>query len=149
EDIARHGPKLAEELRRIGAQTAKQAESELVEFYPKDPDGATPIAYLWARTVHCELPNCGADIPLVRSFWPCKKASRESALLYRVKRQKEEGKSPAVEFEIYEPKGDREVPNATVSRAKASCLVCNLVLGPERVRAQLASQHGGGDVIFD
>lgn len=23
-------------------------------LYPRDPDGATPIAYLWARTVRCE-----------------------------------------------------------------------------------------------
>ena len=41
-----------------------------------DPDGATPIAYLWARTVRCESPNCGAEIPLVRSFWLGKKAKR-------------------------------------------------------------------------
>ena len=29
---------------------------------------ATPIAYLWARTVRCESPNCGAEIPLMRSI---------------------------------------------------------------------------------
>ena len=44
------------------------------------PSGATPIAYLWARTVRCEAPNCGAEIPLARSFWLCKKASRKRAL---------------------------------------------------------------------
>ena len=43
EDIPRHGPKLAEELRRAGAEIKKQAEQELAELYPKDPDGATPI----------------------------------------------------------------------------------------------------------
>ncbi len=57
EDIPRHGPELAEELRRVGGEIKKQAEKELAEFYPKDPDGATPIAYLWARTVRCESPN--------------------------------------------------------------------------------------------
>ena len=80
EDIPRHGPKLAEELRRVGAEIKRQAEKELADLYPKDPDGATPIAYLWARTVRCESPNCGAEIPLVRSFWLCKKASRRRAL---------------------------------------------------------------------
>jgi adenine-specific DNA methylase len=67
EDIPRHGPKLAEELRRVGAEIKRQAEKELADLYPKDPDGATPIAYLWARTVRCESPNCGAEIPLMRS----------------------------------------------------------------------------------
>ncbi len=86
EDIPRHGPELADELRKVGAEIKKQAEKELAQYYPRDPDGATPIAYLWARTVNCESPNCGAEIPLVRSFWLCKKASRLRALSYEVRR---------------------------------------------------------------
>ncbi|MBW1954073.1 MAG: DNA adenine methylase, partial [Deltaproteobacteria bacterium] len=61
EDIPRHGPRLAEELRRVGAKIKEEAERELAEFYPPDPDGAQPIAYLWARTVRCEAPHCGAE----------------------------------------------------------------------------------------
>ena len=39
EDIPRHGPELAEELRRVGAEVKKAAEEELAEFgYPPDPD---------------------------------------------------------------------------------------------------------------
>jgi len=152
EDIPRHGPELAEELRRVGKKIKEKAEKELAEFYPKDPDGATPIAYLWARTVKCESPNCGAEIPLMRSFWLCKKANRKRALRYKVVRPK--GDAPRVEFEIFEPKSDREVPSGTVTRAKATCLCCGTatertVLRPERVRAQLTQQRGGGDVIFD
>src|SRR3989304_5749447 len=86
EDLPRHGPKLAQELRRVGAEIKKQAAKELAELYPKDPDGATPIAYLWARTVRCESPNCGAEIPLARSLWLCKKANRRRALKHRVGR---------------------------------------------------------------
>jgi len=298
EDIPRHGPELADELRHVGAEIKRQAEEELAEFYPRDPDGATPIAYLWARTVRCESPNCGAEIPLVRSFWLCKKANRKRALRYRVvppsppgrgaggegsrtepvprktkppldpdllafarqlrKEQPDaekllwrvlrnrqlagfkfrrqhpvgpyvldfychearlaveldggqhnapEGRAhdvkrtqflqkhgirvvrfwnhevlqetdavleaiwrvlhegphpnplpegegtlhslPRVEFEIFEPKSDREVPSGTVSRAKATCLCCGAVLPPERVRVQLARQRGGADVVFE
>jgi adenine-specific DNA methylase len=149
EDIPRHGPELAEELRRVGAEVKKAAEKELAEFYPVDPDGARPIAYLWARTVRCEAPNCGAEIPLVRSFWLCKKAERLRALRCRVKRQKEKGKSPEVEFEIFTPLTEKEVPTGSVSRAKATCVCCNTVLHPDRVRGQLSSQRGGADVVFD
>jgi len=84
EDIPRHGPALAEELRRVGREIKQAAENELAEFYPPDPDGAVPIAHLWARTVRCETPNCGAEIPLVRSFWLCKKDKRKRALRYKV-----------------------------------------------------------------
>lgn len=49
EDIPRRGKKLAEELWRVGAEIKAEVEKELVEFYPVDPDGSRPIAYLWAR----------------------------------------------------------------------------------------------------
>lgn len=316
EDIPRHGPELAEELRRVGAEVKKAAEKELAEFYPADPDGAKPIAYLWARTVRCESPNCDAEIPLVRSFWLCKKANRRRALrpkvirpsvsggtgfqpvnpwksselsvqkrnlphlqvpqatyfvtfrcrhgvtlpeevrgvpldaikywdgkrieldaavvmpdhvhaifrimdgsslgdiLHSIKsysakqidrelrrhgsvwldenfdhiiRHEEEWEEKreyiwqnpvkkglaagpegyrwlyfrgsgqghrqdacaTVEFEIFTPKSESDVAGGTVSRAKAACLCCGMVLPPERVRAQLAAQRGGADVIFD
>ena len=86
EDIPRRGPELADELRKTGGEIKQQAEQELAELYPKDPDDATPIAYLWARTVCCEAPNCGAEIPLMRSFWLCKKVKRKRALRHRVER---------------------------------------------------------------
>lgn len=147
EDIPRHGPELAEELRRVGGEIKKQAEKELVEFYPRDPDGATPIAYLWARTVRCESPNCGAEIPLMRSFWLCKKPKRKRALKLKVVGPA--GEPPHVEFEIFEPKTDRDVRGGTVTRARATCPCCNTVLPPERVRTQLSGQRGGADVVFD
>jgi adenine-specific DNA methylase len=147
EDIPRHGPKLAEELRRVGAEIKRQAEKELADLYPKDPDGATPIAYLWARTVRCESPNCGAEIPLARSLWLCKKAKRRRALKHRVVRIA--GESPRVEFDIFAPKTEAEVSGGTVTRAKATCVACAAVLPPERVRAQLSAQRGGADVVFD
>ena len=82
EDIPRHGPQLAEQLRCLGDEIKRQAKAELAEFYPPDPDGARPIAYLWARTVRCEQPACGCEIPLVRSFWLSKKiTSSPSSLL--------------------------------------------------------------------
>ena len=147
EDIPRHGPGLADELRRVGAEIKVKAEEELVDLYPKDPDGATPIAYLWARTVRCEAPDCGAEMPLMRSLWLCKKPKRKWALRAEVTRVN--GAAPRVEFEIFEPESEGEVANGTVTRARATCLCCSAVLPPARVRTQLAAHRGGADVVFD
>ena len=147
EDIPRHGPTLAEDLRRVGAEIKRQAETELVDLYPTDLDGATPIAYLWARTVRCESPNCGAEIPLMRSFWLCNKAKRRRAIQHRFVRRS--GEIPGVEFEIFEPEAENDVLRGTVTGAKATCLCCGAVLPPQRVRAQLSGQRGGADVVFD
>ena len=147
EDIPRHGPGLADELRKVGAEIKVKAEEELADLYPKDPDGATPIAYLWARTVRCESPNCGAEIPLMRSLWLCRKPNRKWAMRPDVVR--DDGLPPRVEFEIFEPESDREVTGGTVARARATCVCCRAVLPPDRVRSQLAAQRGGADAVFD
>ena len=147
EDIPRHGPELAGEIRRAGAEIKAKAEKQLADLYPKDPDGATPIAYLWARTVRCEAPNCGAEIPLMRSMWLCRKTKRKWALHPNVVQDNDV--PPRVEFEIFQPQTDREVTNGTVSRARATCPCCRAVLPPERVRSQLAAHRGGADAVFD
>ncbi|MCX5669697.1 MAG: DUF1156 domain-containing protein [Planctomycetota bacterium] len=152
DDLQRYGPALAERLLQDASRLGEAVEARLRHIYPLDPDGARPIAYLWARTVRCEAPNCGAEIPLVRSFWLSKKASRKRALRHKVVRPR--GDVPRVEFEIFEPKKDGDVPPSTVSRAKATCPCCSTstqqtVLLADRVRAQLAAQHGGADVVFD
>ena len=36
-----------------------------------------------------------------------------------------------------------------MTRAKARCVACDTVLAAERVRAQLAAERGGADVLFD
>lgn len=147
EDIPRHGLELAEELREASSEIKQQVEKELAELYPREPDGTMPIAYLWARTVRCEAPSCGAEIPLLRSFELRQKSKRNRALRYQIGRDQKG--PPRVELEIFEPEADKETPAGTVKRAIATCVCCGTALPPERVRAQLANQRGGADVVFD
>ncbi|NLH75304.1 MAG: DUF1156 domain-containing protein [Verrucomicrobia bacterium] len=145
DEVVIHG--LANALRYVGQQVKEAAEKELAQFYPPDPDGSRPIAYLWARTVRCEAVGCGAEIPLVRSFWLSKKAGRKRALRYHVHRNS--GKPPHLIFEVFEPKNEDDIPAGTVARANATCPCCHTVLPAARVRAQLTAQRGGADVQFD
>jgi len=140
-DIPRQGSALADELRCVGQDIQEKAAKELAEFYPKAPDGATPIAYLWARTVRCESPHCGAEIPLVRSFWLCKKANRKYALQYDVL----DGSPPEIAFEVFKPKRNTDVPTALVNNGRAVCPACSNVVPPSRVQAQLTERGGGAD----
>ena len=147
EDIPRRGPGLADDLRRAGGEVRAASARELAGLYPADADGAAPIACLWARTVRCEAPDCGAELPLLRSFWLCRKPKRKRALRHRVERRRDG--PPTVAFEVFTPAADEEVRGGTVARARAACLCCGAVLAPERVRAQLAAQRGGADAVFD
>ena len=76
EYIPKYGQRLADEVHKWGDWIKNEAEKELAEFYPKDADGATPIAYLWARTVLSEAPTPNklpVQIPLLRTFWLSKR----------------------------------------------------------------------------
>lgn len=147
EEIPRYGDELVNELELQGKELRKEVSKELAEFYSKDQDGSIPVVYIWARTVRCEAPECGTEIPLLRSFWLCKKGKRKWAL--RPIQPSSVTDPQSWEFEVFQPRSDEEVRIGTVSKAKATCLCCGIVLSPERVRAQLSEQEGGADVIFD
>jgi putative DNA methylase len=163
EYIPRYGQRLADEVRTWGQWVKEQAEAELAEFYPKDSDGSTPIAYLWARTVLSEAPGQGSipvEVPLMRSLWLAKKAGRKRALRW-VRDDDGKVKTKTVEvayiedgqriekrvkrpvLEIFEPKKDSEVEEGTVARGNATCPVTGYTTKVDRVREQLKSRRGG------
>ena len=147
EDIPRNGIAIADTVRRLGDDLEKASRVALASYYPDDPNGEAPIAYLWCRTIRCEAPACGAEIPLARSLWLSKNPQRRRALRIHVDRRT--GGVPDLRFEIFTPKLDTDVAVGTVRGAKATCQACRAVVPPSRVRALLREQRGGADVVFD
>lgn len=135
EYIPKYGQRLADEVRKWGAWIKQEAEKELAEFYPKDPDGATPIAYLWARTVRCEGPGCGAEIPLLGCLWLSRKKKPLFALqpIFSTKRE--------ITFNVVE--NPASVAKGFTNRNKAVCPVCEFATPTEHVRQQLLRRSGG------
>jgi adenine-specific DNA methylase len=151
EYIPKYGQKLADEVRKWGKWIKKEAEKELAEFYPKDADGATPIAYLWARTVQCEGPGCGAEVPLIRSLWLAKKANRAVALELVPNK-----KAKRVDFQIIVKQHDGWVDysnlknkiesptfDGTVKRGSVTCPCCGYTTTATQMRSQLRARRGG------
>jgi putative DNA methylase len=143
EYIPKYGQKLADEVRKWGRWIKEQAEKELAEFYPKDADGATPIAYLWARTIRCEGAGCGAEVPLMRSLWLAKKANKSVAL--KIVPNPE---AKRVDFEIIDrtASGGSHAPvvgEGTIKRGSATCPCCGFTTPVKRVREQLKKRRGG------
>jgi putative DNA methylase len=153
EYIPRYGQRLADEVRKWGQWIKEQAEKELAEFYPNDPDGAIPIAYLWARTIQCEGPGCGAEVPLLRTLWLANKGNRSVALQLIPHPQ-----AKRVSFQIIvkqrdgwidktNPKTKIENPkfDGTVKRGSGTCPCCGYTTPVTRVRTQIKSRRGGAN----
>jgi putative DNA methylase len=87
------------------------------------------VAYLWARTVPCQDPKCGASVPLLKTLWLCNKPDKRRAL-----RLKPNIETRVVEFELWEPGPQDEVPQGTMSGAKSCCPVCDTPLTPEYIK---------------
>ena len=64
----KYGAKLTREVEKWGGVLEEQLHRRLEPYYPKEPDNRTAIAYFWARTIRCEGPACGVEVPIVRSF---------------------------------------------------------------------------------
>ena len=150
EYIPRFGHVLIEEIQNWGKWLKKQAEVEMSVYYPKPMDGYIPIAYLWARTIVCEGPGCGAEVPLLRTLWLANKGEGSVAIQIVTDLQQK-----SVNFEIlkkHEGKWVRnrdgvEVSNVlfdgTVRRGSVTCPVCGYTTPVKRVREQLKAQNGG------
>ncbi|BDC35969.1 DUF1156 domain-containing protein [Candidatus Methanoliparum sp. LAM-1] len=67
---------LLQDVKRWGYWVLEEAKKEIGKFYPQDEDGSIPVGYIWARTIRCQNPECGAEIPLVRQTWLAKKIRR-------------------------------------------------------------------------
>ncbi|WP_369017684.1 DUF1156 domain-containing protein [Thermatribacter velox] len=132
---------LLEDVKKWGKWVLSEAKREIGSFYPKDPDGSIPVGYIWARTIPCQNPTCGAEIPLMRQFWLAKKSNKKVALYSFV----EEGE---VRFKIvgdgYEKMPEGFDPSrGTVSGAIAVCPVCGSTVDANTTRKLFQTGKAG------
>lgn len=130
EYLPRYGRTLVDDLTRYGADLLKRARSHLSECYPTDSDGATPIAYMWARTAVCEGPRCGAEVPMVTQAWIKKKGKEKYGLRFSA------GTDRQVEVEVVTATSDAEVGPVTAKSGSLLCPLCGYVTPVKSVRRQ-------------
>jgi adenine-specific DNA methylase len=124
--------RLLYDVEKWSSWVLKETKREIGKFYPPDPDGSIPVGYIWARTIPCQNPSCGAEIPLMRQFWLSKKKNKNVSLFPYIKDRK-------VFFRIigdaYEKIPEEFDPSkGTVARAIAICPVCGGVIDAKTTR---------------
>ena len=126
---------LATDVRYWGKWMLEKAREELVGFYPPDPDGSVPVAYLWSRTIPC--PSCDAEMPLIRQYWLARSDKKRVALDPVVDRE-----NKRVEFRVLEGSNVTGDPaEATTSRGDTKCLVCGQVVKAAQVHEAGRNGH--------
>jgi putative DNA methylase len=137
----RFGERLAKAVREVALTVGARANDALASYFPS-PSDESPIAYLWARTVRCEGPECGAEIPLVRSLWLSKKTDRP--VMYKVR---VDASAKRCDFAILSGRDvdQKAAGKGTVAGGAAVCPVCGYTTPKDRVRVQLVKRQGGAN----
>ena len=58
---------LIKDIKKWSSWVESEAFKEIGKYFPKTKTGV-PSVYLWARTIPCQNPRCGAIIPLINSY---------------------------------------------------------------------------------
>ena len=142
------GGDLADHVRLWGQWILENARKELQSYYPAVEDKPS-IAYLWARTIPCQDPQCRGTIPLLKTLWVCAKPEktlpntlenrgRGDFLRFRRTRNtirviinakralklSPDLESKRVDFDIITPRRAEDVDEPTMSGATANCPFC-------------------------
>ena len=134
---------LLEEVRRWGKWILEEARTELSKFHPRDNDGGIPVGYIWARTLPCQNPECGAEIPLLRQTWLVKKSNKKVAMRILTDKPKKR-----IEFEIVEGKTiDFDPDEGTVTQAYVCCPVCGGTTTDETTRHLFVQGKSGQRMV--
>jgi len=135
--------RLVEDVKKWGQWILKEVKKEINRFYPADPDGSVPVGYIWARTIKCQNPSCGAEIPLLRQFWLAKTNNKKVAL-----KLVPEKKTKIIKLRIIENKEiDFNPTQGTTSQATVLCPVCSAGIRGDNVRKEARKGRMGQKMI--
>ncbi|MDX2024301.1 MAG: DUF1156 domain-containing protein [Deltaproteobacteria bacterium] len=126
-------------LRDTFASAARQVEERTRKFLApafETRAGAAPVAYLWARTILCEGPACGLEIPMLRTL-RLSKHGKASSWLRLTHDEKERALVITVE------QRESSTGAGTVKSGSVLCPACGYTTKGEAARAQLAARNGG------
>jgi putative DNA methylase len=130
---------IADDVRYYGQWMRDRAFERIGHLYPtlalpeeQGGGAATVVAWLWARTVLCPNPACGARMPLVRSFALSTKAGSKVWIEPVV-----DHASQTVKFQI--KTGEGVPPDGTKQRGRSHCLFCGNTISDAILREQAKS----------
>lgn len=130
--------RLVEDVRYWAEWVQTQAQARIGECYPLDPDGATPVAYLWAKTITC--PYCHGEIPLIKRFWLQQGGPSSGHVAYRLVVDKA-ARTYSVEIVRGALAHQSEPDLGTMRGATIECIYCGMPSERKEIAAQGKSRR--------
>lgn len=138
EYVPKYGSRIIGDIDKLVEYVKDKSSQALSKFYPEHPEGLMPVGYIWARTINCEGPSCGVEIPLLRSCLLARK--RKPQVFMKLIPNKKEKQ---IDVEIVEGSARELSSSGTVMRGSVTCPICSYTTPVASVRKQLKARHGG------
>lgn len=129
---------LTEDVRYYGKWIRDEAGKRIGHLYPKvklpkEYGGVetTVIAWIWARTVKCPNPACGAVMPLTSKFVLSSKSGKKAWIVPVIDKS---CRPPAIMFDV--KTGTGIPPSGTVNRRGAVCICCKTPVPFDYIRSE-------------
>jgi len=138
-----HG--IAEDVRYYGNWIRDKAQKRIGHLYPKvklprkyGGEETNVIVWLWTRTIKCPNPACGAQMPLMRSFWLNKKTKSRTWIkpILNIKDKK-------MTFKIETGGGTPPSPPKIGRGAKFRCLFCDQISEDQHIKDEASAGRMG------
>ena len=125
--------RLYADIKKWSDWVLNEARKEIEKFYTEKDKDNTSVGYITARTIKCQNPQCGIEIPLMASFQFVNKPGKKISACPYVK-----GKQ--IKFRIvgdgYDNIPQGFVPiKGTISKGRAVCIACNTVVDPDTLKS--------------
>jgi adenine-specific DNA methylase len=140
---------LAWHIRAWGQWVLEKSRADLERFYPV-VDGASTVAYLWARTVQCK--HCRAEIPLLKTRWLAKKKGGKKRVLLKMQpNHNNTGVVFDIETDVPQRGGnaaqksdyDKQLGAGTMNKSGATCPCCGVIMTMEDLRLEGRAERLG------
>lgn len=135
---------LVADVRAYGRWMQEEAKRRIGHHYPDaildDGTRATPIAWIWARTVKSPDPSWPAHVPLVRSWDLAKKAGKPAVWIEPII----DGATRTIRYRI---RNGGNPPEGNIGRNGASCLATGTPIPFAYIRAEAQAGRMGESLI--
>jgi len=142
---------LAADVRYYGRWMRDEARKRIGHLYPtvtlpseRGGGEATVIAWLWARTVKCPNPACGAQMPLVSNFALSTKKGKGAWVEPEIDRTES---PPRVRFMVCMGEGVPPEPPKLGRGAKFRCLCCGNVTEDAYIKSEGMAKRMGAQLM--
>ncbi len=142
EYIPRYGLNLKTDLIKIGEIIQSNVIEKIKRFYQSTESNKEIYSYIWARTIKCEGPSCGFEIPITRSLW----LDTSNAIKYGIVLIPDR-LNKIFKIDVVKDPTAKQIKEGTSRRSSVTCPNCGFTTSRKNVEIQ-SQEVGFGNCLL-